>query len=40
MNAAEYLLNFFEVGNTDSAAKAGYEFPDIVAALAEMARMS
>lgn len=36
MNAAEYLLNFFEVGNTDSAAKAGHEFPDIVAALAEV----
>ena len=36
MNAAEYLLGFFEVGDSYDADKAGYRFPDIVAALAEV----
>lgn len=36
MNAAEYLLNFFEVGTTSKAEKYGFKFPDIVAALAEI----
>lgn len=36
MNAAEYLIGFFESGRADSAAKAGYHFPDVVRALAEV----
>lgn len=36
MNAAEYLLGFFEMGSSNNANEAGYKFPDIVAALAEV----
>lgn len=36
MNAAEYLLGFFEMGSSDKPNAAGYKFPDIVAALVEV----
>ena len=36
MNAAEYLLGFFEMGSSNKANEAGYKFPDVVAALAEV----
>lgn len=36
MNAAEYLIGFFEMGNAGMASEAGYRFPDVVAALEEV----
>ena len=36
MNAAEYLIGFFEAGTTDEADRQGYRFPDVVQALSEV----
>lgn len=36
VNAAEYLIGFFEAGTTDEADRQGYRFPDVVQALSEV----
>ena len=36
VNAAEYLIGFFEAGTTDEADRQEYRFPDVVQALSEV----